>query len=365
MREIRLEKSVEGKKKTREILMTHCQQYSSLKIQDIFKFLYQSSFGCEHLVSDLDSVVARIRRESEESCVQNENLLDSLDGDYSRVHLSYLNQGLSVETLGQIFVKSAKNEPDGMRVLENKLHVAEELVREHMIPFSFEDWNATQEEWKKSGYPAIHHSEFFRKTYHPAYRVVSNKFIPFLPLFAKIDKMLKTQSVIVAIEGGSASGKTTLSKMLEEFYDCTVLHMDDFFLRPEQRTPERFTEVGGNVDRERFLKEVLLPLSENKPILYRRFDCATFAFCDPIKIIPKKLTIVEGAYSMHPELASYYDLSVFLDIDSELQKKRIERRNSPEMAKRFFEEWIPLEKIYFSKMEVEQRCDISIASENN
>ena len=40
--------------------------------------------------------------------------------------------------------------------------------------------------------------------------------------------------------------------------------MDDFFLRPEQRTEERLKEVGGNVDRERFLEEVARPLTNKK-----------------------------------------------------------------------------------------------------
>lgn len=40
--------------------------------------------------------------------------------------------------------------------------------------------------------------------------------------------------------------------------------MDDFFLRIEQRTPERMTEVGGNVDYERFLETVLFPVSAKK-----------------------------------------------------------------------------------------------------
>ena len=85
-----------------------------------------------------------------------------------------------------------------------------------------------------------------------------NNYAPFLPLFAKIDKMLSHKNVVIAIEGGSASGKTTLGSLLEALYDCTVLHMDDFFLRPEQRTTARYAEVGGNVDYERFLDEVLM-----------------------------------------------------------------------------------------------------------
>ena len=185
-----------------------------------------------------------------------------------------------------------------------------------------------------------------------------NKYIEFSPIFSEIDKLLKNGSAVIAIEGGSASGKTTLSQILLKIYDCTVFHMDDFFLRPEQRTPERFAEVGGNVDRERFLKEVLIPLSKNEPIYYSKFDCSTFTLMPPVKVIPKKLTIIEGAYSMHPDLADYYDFSVFLDISPELQKQRILKRNSPEFAERFFKEWIPMEQIYFSKMKVKERCTL-------
>ena len=65
----------------------------------------------------------------------------------------------------------------------------------------------------------------------------------------RIDLLLaQSGQVIVAIDGNCTAGKTTLAGMLEEMYDCSVFHMDDFFLRPEQRTPERYAEIGGNVD---------------------------------------------------------------------------------------------------------------------
>lgn len=179
-------------------------------------------------------------------------------------------------------------------------------------------------------------------------------------LLARLDTLLNEKRVVLAVEGGAASGKTTFSQWLQTQYDCTVFHMDDFFLRPEQRTPERYKEVGGNVDRERFLDEVLVPLSKNEPIAYRRFDCSTLTLCPPITVIPKRLTVVEGVYSMHPELTAYYDLSVFLDIGPALQKTRIETRNGPSMAKRFLEEWIPFEQTYFREMHVKERCDFCI-----
>ncbi|MBQ9132644.1 MAG: phosphoribulokinase [Clostridia bacterium] len=173
--------------------------------------------------------------------------------------------------------------------------------------------------------------------------------------------MLQRGRVTLAIEGGSASGKTTLGELLERIYGCTVFHMDDFFLRPEQRIPARYAEVGGNVDRERFLEEVLLPLAEHRPVVYRKFDCATQTLGAPIQVHPQRLTVIEGAYSMHPELAHHYDLSVFLDISPALQKKRIEKRNTPPMAKRFFDQWIPLETAYFTQTQARRRCDLSIS----
>ena len=181
-----------------------------------------------------------------------------------------------------------------------------------------------------------------------------------VPLFERIDELLKHKDVIVAIEGGSASGKTTLSAVLGTIYDCTILHMDDFFLRPEQRTPERYEEIGGNIDRERFMEEILIPLKAKKTLNYRKFDCTTMTLCPGIPVIPKKLTVIEGVYSMHPAFSDYYDISVFLDISSDLQKKRIAKRNTKEMFERFYKEWIPLEEVYFAHTKTKQRSDFPI-----
>ena len=110
----------------------------------------------------------------------------------------------------------------------------------------------------------------------------------------RIDELLaRKDTVIVAIDGPCTSGKTTLAGKLAELYDCNVFHMDDFFLRPEQRTSERFAEAGGNVDYERFGDEVLIPLQAGTDFSYRPFDCKTFTLAEPVAVEPKKLTIIE------------------------------------------------------------------------
>ena len=356
---------------TKEAILLQCRTYPMLEIRDLFKFLYQSSFGCEHLIASADAVTENIHKEYEnlkdsigakteakENDSLREALIEPLCGDYCRVKLSYLSHGLSPETLGRIFAASARPEPDGLRRLEEMLEAASELAKEGRLPFSEEELKKASEHWKKEGYPAVHHSEEFREAYRPAYRVVAKSYAKFMELFAEIDRRLKRGDVRLAIEGGSASGKTTLSAMLAEIYDCSVFHMDDFFLRPEQRTKERYAEIGGNVDRERFLSEVLKPLSKGETIAYRRFDCKSLQLEPARNMIPKRLSVIEGAYSMHTELSDHYDLSVFLDISPELQKKRISKRNTPDMAERFFNEWIPYEHKYFDGMRVKERCDM-------
>lgn len=348
------------REKTRKLLMMHYQAYPQMKIQDIFKFPYQSVFGCEHMIASSEMLIENIYKEFNSNQYGAKNIIEALDGNYSRVYLGLLNGKLSAETLGKLFCLSSESEQEGIVRLEEKLAAVRELISEGILPLSCEEFTTAAAEWREMGYPAVHHSSEFRNAYCPSYRVISNEYVKFLPLFEALDEALANGTVKLAVEGGSASGKTTFGEVLKKVYDCTVLHTDDFFLRPEQRSPERYAEPGGNLDRERFLAEVLIPLSKNEKIEYRRFDCSTLKIEPPIKINPKKLIVIEGTYSMHPEFQKYYNMSVFLDILPELQRERILRRNSLQMANRFFSEWIPLESVYFSKLNIKEKCTFCI-----
>ena len=170
--------------------------------------------------------------------------------------------------------------------------------------------------------------------------------------------MVHGKRLIVAIDGRCGSGKTSLAAALQEKYGYPVIHMDDFFLRPEQRTAERLATPGENVDHERFLTEVLIPLSAGKKVTYCPFSCRIMALEEPITLPRAVVTIVEGSYACHPSLREYYDLRVFLDVDGETQMSRILRRNGPEKAEEFRRRWIPLEELYFSKLNVADTCDL-------
>ena len=173
-----------------------------------------------------------------------------------------------------------------------------------------------------------------------------------------INRLLAVQDrVIVAIDGSCASGKTTLAEQLALEYRCNVLHVDDFFLRPEQRTEARLSQPGGNVDYERFAREVLHPLTAAQPFSYRPFDCSIGALAEPVPVNPDRLTIIEGSYALHPYFGEVYDLKIFLTVDENVRRQRILRRPAF-LHSRFFNEWIPMEQLYFQTFGIRDRCHL-------
>lgn len=337
---------------TKEYIIDQFKKYPHLEFEDLMKFLYQSSFGCEHLVSDFSIVKKRIQQEFDtqmDSC----NSIEYLDGDYVRLHLNY---GLSVNTLSTLFILSSQQEKNGIEQLENKLQTLLDLIQDNTLPFSLELSKDILLKWKKEGYPAIHHSNTFNQLYHPSYRLIHKRYVPYLPLFKCIDT---NHPSMISMDGRCASGKTTLAKLLQQVYDCNVFKMDDFFLQPYQRTKERLESPGENVDHERFEEEILIPLSKQKDVSLRKFNCSTMSIEPSILIPYKPLNIIEGSYSMHSSLQKYYDSSVFLTINKEEQLSRLKKRN-PSMLNNFIQRWIPLEEMYFKTFSIQDKCDMKI-----
>lgn len=169
--------------------------------------------------------------------------------------------------------------------------------------------------------------------------------------------LLQKDMALVAIDGSCTSGKTTLAEELRAAYPCQVIAMDDFFLRPSQRTPERLAQVGGNVDYERFWQEVLSPLRNRQPAIYRPYCCRTGSLLEPVTVEPRGLIVIEGSYSHHPYFENHYDLRVFLSHTPPLQRQRVLQRPA-HLHKKFLELWIPMENAYFETFHIAEKADL-------
>jgi len=188
--------------------------------------------------------------------------------------------------------------------------------------------------------------------------VLSKESYGYLRLCEAIDKVRREkESVIVAIDGNSAAGKTSLAALLKETYACNVFSMDDFFLRPAQRTPERLLEPGGNIDYERFSLEIIAPLTAAAPFSYRPYDCQSGGFKPAVQAARCGVNVFEGVYSLHPRFFDVYDLRVFLSLDETEQRSRLASRNEA-LYERFINEWIPMENRYFEHFDIPGRSGL-------
>lgn len=347
-----------------EALRAYCAAHPGLEITDVLKYIHQSCYGCAHLIADYEQALSQILAEAENASADAEHGIEDLPGAFCRAHLGILANGLRAETLAKLFILSAGMPVSGADfALNSALEAFLSLAGENGVPFAPDGVQAQISAWRNAGFPPCSHSDAFKALYHPAYRVMRKEHARILPLLARIDTLLETGPAVIAIDGRCASGKTTLAETLHNLYDCNVFHMDDFFLRPEQRTDARLREPGGNVDYERFKNEVLLPLTAGETVRYRRYDCRTQTVLPAEDIVPKRLTFVEGSYSHHPALKDYYTLTVATAVSPATQLARIAKRNTPAVAERFRTVWIPLEEAYFSACKVYETADLVLKNE--
>lgn len=188
-------------------------------------------------------------------------------------------------------------------------------------------------------------------------------------LEARLDALLaQRKRIVLALDGMAASGKTTLAAALAVRYShSAVVHMDDFTIPLDARTPGYFEAQLSNADVGRLDREVLAPLARGECACYRPYRCHPEAgFLAPVCIEPNvRLLIVEGAYCLHPLLFERYDLRVLCVISPELQRERILRRNGRAQLVRFSAQWIPMENRHIEVRRLAQTCDLCLSADQD
>ena len=183
--------------------------------------------------------------------------------------------------------------------------------------------------------------------------IINQKLEPFL-------KDSKKETITIAIDGMTGSGKTTLAEELAKIYNSPIIHADDFFLPLELRTEERLNEPGGNIHYEKMKKEIIDLLKGakiNDVIKYKPFICKIQNYGEEKNIKLNKVNIIEGSYCLNPYFGKYYDISIFLKINEQSQIERLTKR-CPQMINNFINKWIPLEKKYHEAFKVCENSDI-------
>lgn len=346
-------------------LLDFYRKYPNSTAQDYLKLLFQAEYGCEHIMGSY--VLNYINSELEVSNNADTQLVEPINSDYARVHLSeFKRKGYSSEVLAKCMlkVKSSGSSEHLNAQIDNFL----QLVDSGAIDLPTAETHYLVEKYRKLGCPPVHHSEAFRNAYQPHYRVIYRKHAVLLPLLSRVSQLLQQKQatadielsaninlntdchpvtpVIIAIDGCCGSGKSTYAEVLADFFDdATVIHADDFFLPLEMRTSERLNEIGGNIRYERLL-EVVKQAKQGKPFVYQAYDCSTNTFVQR-NFEPTSVVIVEGSYALRQEISPYYDVKALLTVDKQTQYQRLLCREGEDGVINFVNKWIPLEDRYF------------------
>lgn len=147
-----------------------------LGVQDVYKLLYQGSFGVDHILADtavahqglLDEMAALDTLRRGEPLVER----ISSDGSVVRINLRpFRRRGLSSESLFRVMVQSASGEaPDTVRFL-NLWNNFTALVRYGFIVRAHGDLEGLDDMVRRSDIHPGHHSPEYIREYAPAYRV--------------------------------------------------------------------------------------------------------------------------------------------------------------------------------------------------
>jgi hypothetical protein len=148
-------------------------------IQDAYKYLFQATMGGEHAAPDREAAFARLEKEWVEmgDAPAGENEWEPLcpDGSIGRVNLRPFKRGGGKQSdLIEAFLASSRElRPDKDRFLAAWDELGRRLEKESIGKLDHKAWQRFDAEMRERGYPAVSHSDEYRRAKRPAYRVLT------------------------------------------------------------------------------------------------------------------------------------------------------------------------------------------------
>lgn len=158
------------------LVRAHRARYPAMQPADAYKLLHQATLGSEHAIASREMAAQWLARElATLPAGPGEPLVDTLGtGGFARIHLRpFLAQGGEPDSLLSAFVLTASTATRDTAQLSCALAAVQRMVMNHETHWDADSVSQLFTSAAAGGYPAMHHSDTFTATYHPAYRVVS------------------------------------------------------------------------------------------------------------------------------------------------------------------------------------------------
>ena len=159
----------------RQVLADHAKRYPLMEPCDAVKLIFQNEFGCEHLLSQPDAALTRLRAEWASTRYDpGVPLVEDIGNGMARVSLAAMRlTDDALRALGRDFVRSAQTRMGCQETFLSKLDALRTLTDEKVFSFTRRELEVYLELYLGADGGPVSHSAAYRAAYHPAYRVVN------------------------------------------------------------------------------------------------------------------------------------------------------------------------------------------------
>ena len=154
---------------------------------------------------------------------------------------------------------------------------------------------------------------------------------------------------VVAIDGRSGSGKTSLTVALRDRLQAPVVSLEDLY--------------GGWDGLERgidlLVSAVLEPIAAGRAARVPRYDWVASEWVEPTLLEPPDVLIVEGVGAGARRAASFHSLLVWLEVPASVRKRRALDRDGETFAPHW-DQWAAQENAMLARERTPDRADITL-----
>jgi len=185
-------------------------------------------------------------------------------------------------------------------------------------------------------------------------------------------KKVDNKPLLIAVDGGSGSGKSLIAENVAKQLNATLIMTDDFYAAhitndgwKNRSYKERASDA---INWQALRTNVLEPLMHGVPASWNSFDFNAGAGPDGtygikpecIAYEPGDIIILEGAYSARPELSDLIDLKILIDVPVQVRHSRLKEREEKEFLTQWHQRWDEAEQYYFRDVRPASSFDMVI-----
>ena len=168
--------------------------------------------------------------------------------------------------------------------------------------------------------------------------------------------------LLVALDGRSAAGKSTLAQQVAARTAALVIDGDDFYRGGDDafwRACSPVEKVDLVIDWRR-QRTLLTKLGRAEPARWQPYDWEADdgRRGAEVSVGPAAVVILDGAYSARPELADLFALRVLLDVPRPTRRERLLRREGERYRAEWEARWGRAEDLYFEQLMPPESFDL-------